>query len=185
MPDPQREAGCKTGEPVGTVYHPGTYCGGITIHGNGTYTFASGLYTLLGGFTASGNLTLTDDGKGVTFYNSFDGTYPYRGISIGGGVAVAFSAPTTGPQAGILFFQDRSVPVGSDPSDFGGNSGGAYTGALYFPTTSISFKGTPNLTTTQTIIVGWQLEFKGHSSLANYTLLPGGRGPIQSAALVE
>lgn len=185
VPAPTPDVNCIKNEPVGNVYHPGTYCGGISISGNGTYTFAPGLYTLLGGFTANGNLTLTDNGNGVTFYNSFDGSHPYRGISIGGGVAVAFSAPTTGLQAGMLFFQDRRVPTTGQGSDFGGNSGGVYTGALYFPTTSISFKGTPNLVSTATIIVGWQLKFKGNSGLVNYTLLPGGRGPIQSASLVE
>ena len=181
VPAPTPASGCA--HPIGHAYSPGTYCGGITIHGNGTYTFAPGLYTLLGGgFTASGNLTFTGDG--VTFYNSFDATHAYGGISLHGTVKTTFSAPTTGPQAGILFFQDRRVPVGSAPSDFGGTNSQVYTGALYFPTTGISYKGTPSLDAA-TIMVGWTLDFRGDTKIIDYLLLPGGGGPLRSAVLVE
>jgi hypothetical protein len=34
-------------------------------------------------------------------------------------------------------------------------------------------------------LVGWKLEFRGDSTLSNYTLLPGNGGPIPGATLVE
>jgi hypothetical protein len=186
VPPPTPLSGCADQNPPNNAFTPGTYCGGLTIHGNGTYTFAPGLYTLLGGgFTASGNLTFT--GTGVTFYNSFDGSHPYGGISLHGNVVTAFSAPTdssNGGVPGILFFQDRRVPVGSASSDFGGNNDQVYTGALYFPTTLISYKGTPGLES-YTIMVGWKLEFRGTVVIDDYLLLPGGVGPIRNAFMAE
>lgn len=189
VPAPTPDANCITGQPVGNVYNPGTYCGGISISGNNSYTFRPGLYTLRGGgLRVTGSATLS--GNGVTFYltGTPSGYNDYRGVSAKGNSSLSFSAPTdssNGGVPGILFFQDRSVPVGSDASDFGGSNGTGLIGSLYFPTTSITFEGTPSLVSTATIIVGWKLEFKGNSSLVDYTLLPGGRGPIQSAALVE
>jgi hypothetical protein len=186
VPAPTPASGCANQNPPDNAFTPGTYCGGLTIHGNGAYTFAPGLYTLLGGgFTASGNLTF--NGSGVTFYNSFDGSHSYGGISLHGNVVTAFSAPTdssNGGVPGILFFQDRRVPVGSAESDFGGTSDQVYTGALYFPTTLISYKGTPGLES-YTIMVGWKLEFRGTVVIDDYLLLPGGVGPIRNAFMAE
>jgi hypothetical protein len=187
VPTPTPASGCAVPLKNG-VFSPGTYggvCPGITIHDSNTYTFQAGLYTLIGGMTVDGGATL--NGNGVTFYNT--GTAPnysdYGGINIGGNVTTNFSAPTTGPQAGILFFQDRSVPITGAGSTFGGNSAQVYTGALYFPTTAITYKGTPSLSADSMIMVGWTLDFRGNATLSNYTFLPGGGGPITGATLVE
>jgi hypothetical protein len=182
-PVPTPAPGCANPNPPNNAFTPGTYCGGIRLTGNGAYTFAPGLYTLLGGgFTASGTPTFI--GSGVIFYNTFDATHAYGGISLHGTAGSEFSAPTTGDQAGILFFQDRRVPVGSASSDFGGTNGETYTGALYFPTTGLSYKGTPGLNA-YTIMVGWTLDFRGSTNITDYKFLPGGGGPIHTAFLSE
>ena len=163
--------------------YPNTYCG-ISISGSGTYTFKPGVYILLGGgLNATGSASL--NGTGVTFYNTYDGTHPYGGVSIGGAVTTNFSAPTSGDLAGMLFFQDRSVPVGSQSSSFGGNSTQVYTGALYFPTTAVEYKGTPSLSALSMIMVGYTLEFRGNATIQQYTFFPGGGGPITTAVLAE
>jgi Flp pilus assembly protein TadG len=181
---PTVASGCAT--PVGNVYSPGTYCNGITIHGNGSYTFLPGQYTIKGGWTVMGGPTLT--GTGVTFYFTKDASGNYSGVNIDGNATQSFSAPTdtsAGGIPGILFFQDRSLPVGSAASTFGGTSGQGYLGALYFPTTTLNYKGTPNLQTTATIMVAWELDFRGDTLFKNYTLLPGGGGPVKTSVLVE
>ncbi|MGH7839477.1 MAG: pilus assembly protein TadG-related protein, partial [Candidatus Binataceae bacterium] len=99
---------------------PGTYCNGITVKGSGSVTFNSGTYILLGGgLTAKGSGSLS--GTSVTFYNTYNSTYPYGGIDLSGSGSLNFSAPTSGSLAGILIFQDRSVPVGSAASKFNGS----------------------------------------------------------------
>ena len=86
----------------------------------------------------------------------------------------------------MLFFQDRSVPTGSpQSSSFGGTSGQTLVGAIYFPSTLVTYNGTPSLSTVSTIMVGWQLEFRGNVTISNYTFLPGGGGPIHGATLAE
>jgi len=142
---------------------PGTYCGGLDIHGNsrvtfnpGTYifrggiaisanatvTFGAGTYILQGGgFSASGNVGLT--GSGVTFYNTFDAGDAYAPMSVSGNFTANLSAPTSGPQQGMLFFQDRNAPTGQTET-FTGNSNQALTGAIYFPKSTISYTGNAN-----------------------------------------
>ena len=190
VPEPTPAAGC-TAPPAGTTFSPGTYCGGISISDSRTYTFQPGLYTLLGGgMTVKGSATL--NGTGVTFYNTFDKTHQYAGVNFGGSVTANLSAPTGssgGGVPGMLFFQDRSfTPTGSlkkSGSSFGGTSGQTLVGALYFPSTLLTYNGTPGLSAVSTIMVGWQLAFSGDVTISQYTFLPGGGGPIQGATLAE
>ncbi|MFI5116657.1 MAG: pilus assembly protein TadG-related protein [Terriglobales bacterium] len=166
-----------------TTFSPGTYCG-LSLGSNHTYKFKPGVYILLGGLSVTGSPTITSTG-GVTFYNTYTTSHPYGGITMAGSPTVTLSAPTTGHLAGMLFFQDRSVPVGSSVSNFKGSSAQGYTGAIYFPTTDITFDGTPSLSSTATIMLGYKLHFSGNTSIENYTYLPTGGGPIHGATLAE
>jgi hypothetical protein len=162
---------------------PKTYCGGITIHGTGTVTFAPGTYILLGGgLTVTGSPTLS--GNGVTFYNTADAGHPYGAINLTGSSSSVLTAPLTGPLQGILFFQDRAISPKNNPpaSSIDASSGATFTGALYFPTTTLQYKGTPNLTA-QSIIVAWKLDVRGDVSIND--TFPNGGLPVRSARLVE
>jgi hypothetical protein len=112
----------------------------------------------------------------VTFYNTGNSTYGYSGISISGGTTENLSAPTTGSLAGILFFQDRTV-VGGASSSFSGGAMSTLVGALYFPTTDISYSG--GVTAAYTIIVSRRISFSGGATLnSDYSSLPAG-SPIK------
>jgi len=162
----------------------GTYCGGIKIHGNGAVIFSGGLYILLGGgLTVTGTHALI--GNGVTFYNTGDNSsasHHYAPIKLTGAAGTNLSAPTTGPLAGILFFQDRSITDHASTSTLD-TSVGTYVGALYFPTTSLKFSGS-SVIGTSTILVAWQLEFNGNTTL-NANGLSDTGSPIKSPVLVE
>jgi Flp pilus assembly protein TadG len=188
VPAPHYDSNCtyRNFSTAGGRVYPGTYCDGITINGSGAVTFASGNYILRGGgLNVTGASSLS--GSDVMFYLTGDSTYPYAGITMSGSETASLSAPTTGPQAGMLFFQDRSMPPITSPgSTFGGSRGAGYTGAIYFPTTAITYKGNASSTSTPTIIVGYKLTFTGgDTNIKNYTYLPSGGGPITSAILVE
>ena len=162
---------------------PKTYCGGITIHGSGTVTFAPGTYILLGGgLTVTGSPTLL--GNGVTFYDTTGPGHPYGPIDLTGSSTSVLTAPLSGPLQGILIFQDRSISAKSNlaTSSVDGSNGATFTGALYFPTTTLQYKGTPNLTA-QSIIVAWKLDIRGDVSIKD--TFPDGGQPARSAALVE
>jgi hypothetical protein len=164
---------------------PGVYCGGISFTGSYTATFSPGTYVLLGGgLDVTGSATLS--GTGVTFYLTKNSSYPYHPISLTGSTRTNFSAPTSGPLAGILFFQDRSVPVGSSASTVTGSSASSWDGALYFPTTKLSYTGSSS-GSGYTILVAYDLSMTGSGTMtlgSNYSSLPNG-SPIKSNALYE
>jgi Putative Flp pilus-assembly TadE/G-like len=169
-----------TGSPY--QLYAGTYCGGISVHGNAVLHFNAGTYVLAGGgMDISANTTMT--GTGITFYNTA-GTSGYAGIALNGNTTANFSAPTSGPLAGILFFQDRSIPSTGASSTITGNSSSTFDGALYFPTTTVSFKGNSSASG-YSIVVANQLTLSGNVSLgANYSSLTNG-SPIKGTILAE
>jgi hypothetical protein len=162
--------------------YPGTYCGGISVNGNAWLNLNAGTYVLAGGgMSISANTVIA--GTGVTFYNT-TGSGGYGAITLNGGATVNLSAPTSGPLVGILFFQDRSIPSGSAGSTITGNSSSTFDGALYFPTTSVSFGGNSSASG-YSFVVADQLTVSGNSSIgSNYTSLTSG-SPIKGTVLAE
>jgi hypothetical protein len=161
--------------------YAGTYCGGITIS-NGFTNFNAGTYVLAGGgLTTQGGPLMT--GSGITFYNT-TGTGGYKGITLTGGSTSNFSAPTSGPLTGILFFQDRSIASGGAGSTVSGNSSSTFDGALYFPTTTLTYSGNSSLNG-YNIVVADKVSLSGNSSIGNnYSSLTGG-SPIRGTILAE
>jgi hypothetical protein len=126
---------------------PGVYCGGILILG-GKATFSPGLYIVNGGGLSI--LGGSASGQGVTFYITSNG-HAYGPVSIGA-VQVNLSAPTSGPLAGVLFFQDRSVKTNLSNSLME-NGSAELNGLLYFPTTKVLYSGGSASSPGPTIIV--------------------------------
>jgi hypothetical protein len=162
--------------------YAGTYCGGISVNGNAWLHFNAGTYVLAGGgMSISSNTTMT--GAGVTFYNT-TGSGGYGAITLGGSATVNLSAPTSGALAGILFFQDRSIPSTGAGSTITGNSSSTFDGAIYFATTALSFGGNSS-TSGYSIVVANQLTVSGNASIgSNYLSLTGG-SPIKGTILAE
>ncbi len=95
----------------GTTLFPGTYYGGISLGSTNTYTFKSGVYILVGGgLRVTGSPII--NGAGVTFFNTFDATHPYSGISMAGSPTVTLSAPTVGNTCGNAFLSRPSSARG-------------------------------------------------------------------------
>ena len=162
--------------------NPGVYCGGISFNGNFYLKFNPGTYVLAGGgMSVNGNATMT--GTGVTFYNTA-GTGGYKGIVLNGNVILTFSAPTSGTLSGILFFQDRLIPGSAAGSTINGNSGSTIDGALYFPTTTLTYNGNSSING-YSIVVADKWIANGNSTLGNnYTSLANG-SPIKGLVLSE
>ncbi len=128
-----------------TFYPDGAYCGGITVGPASNVTFMPGTYVLksVGGLLGpQGGLSISllanVSGAGVTFYNYG----PYGGVNFVAPLlnlgSVQLSAPTSGPYACVLFYQDP------------GNTSGAYIigspdwntslqGAYYFPNANVLY----------------------------------------------
>lgn len=167
-----------------TLY-AGVYCNGITI-GNGAHvTFApvgsnADFILVGGGLDLGGGTIITGTG---TFYNTSGTGYPYKQISFHNGAQVTLNAPTTGPRAGILLFQDRAISSGL-VNTFTGGTLLTLNGSLYFPTTSLSYSGGTDAGT-YSIIVARTATFAGGCKMhADYSLLPGG-SPLKGSAILS
>jgi hypothetical protein len=162
--------------------YAGTYCGGISVNGNSVLHFNQGTYVLAGGgMDINGNATMT--GTGITFYNT-TGTGGYGAITLNGNSQANFSAPTSGPLAGILFFQDRSIPSTAAASTINGNSSSTFDGAIYFSTTTVTYSGNSSVNG-YSILVADKIAINGNAAVGdNYSSLANG-SPIKATILAE
>ncbi len=123
---------------------PGVYCGGLSLAGSGNVTFAAGTYIINGtdaagksfDYTGSGGL---DGTAGVTFFITGKNGYNAGPISLSG--SGNFSAPSSGPYQGLLFYQDPGVSYATANSYSGS---GNVTGSFYFKTTTLNYSGSGN-----------------------------------------
>ncbi|MGB7336740.1 MAG: TadE/TadG family type IV pilus assembly protein [Salaquimonas sp.] len=96
-----------------TTLDPGVYCGGITITGDSNVTLNPGLYVIKDGpLVVSENASFI--GKGVSFFL----TGPNSVFDFQANTTIDLSAMEKGPTAGLLFYEDRSVPHSFDFNPF-------------------------------------------------------------------
>jgi Flp pilus assembly protein TadG len=179
----------KTQNLSGTVY-PGLYCGGIKINAGANVTFMPGTYIINGGgLTILAGATVT--GSSVTFFltgqnKSSSSPSNYGGVQIAGSASVNLSAPcnsSSGGIEGMLFFEDRAMTNGMG-SVINGGSASYFSGALYFPTTSLSYSGSSG-SNQYTLVVANTISVAGTASINNnYSCLSNG-SLIKNAALAQ
>ena len=154
-------------------------CGGLDIKKQ--VTFKPGLYIIDGGdLTLNGNGTATDAGldvQGATFFLTGNAT-----LNLTGNGSLNLRAPTSGPFNGILIFGSRSQ-TGLTHS-IQGNTGSTTQGAIYVPTSAITFSGNSSTTNGCTQIIGLTVEFTGNSTLRSSCSVGNAR-PIETNVLVR
>ncbi len=176
-----------------TTIPPGVYCGGITINGSATSVVFSppGNYILVGGgmsITSGVNVS----GTGVTFFNTYDKSNKYGGISISGGTGtvITLTAPTSGTYKALLFYQDPTVSwTANNGSTIGGSGTAQFDGIVYFPTTDLQYAGNSGTssadTTGYTMLVGYNIKINGTASVNTDYSQIGGSNPIQNVMFSE
>jgi hypothetical protein len=163
---------------------PGVYCGGISLNAGADVTLSPGVYYLdQGSLTVNGGATLSGTGVTIVFTSSSGSNYATANIN--GGATVDLVAPNTGTTAGIVFFGDRNMPVGTGFS-FEGGASQVFGGALYLPKGAVSFAGGSGTGQACTQLVADTITFTGNSNFAvhcsGYGTKPLGSG---LAKLVE
>jgi len=140
------------------------YCTGLTVQTLQTVTFNPGIYVVEGPLIFNGNVVVRGDG--VTFVLTTRGAGPVPSVTINGASAdIELSAPTSGPMAGILFYQDRRA--GSGSNTFNGGSRARFRGALYFPKQTVVFNGGTDVTSGGcTQLIANRITFNGAARLA-------------------
>jgi Flp pilus assembly protein TadG len=160
------------GGPPGTAYtvDPGHYCGDFLITKK-DITFNPGTYII-----EDGNLEIkahsTAFGDGVTFILTSDVPDNVGTVVFSSSADIDFTAPTTGPYAGIVIFED---PIAA-AYDSSGNPyqhevvGGATTsikGAIYAPSREIRFAGGGGGATQCLQLVGRKVTVTGNAVINN------------------
>jgi hypothetical protein len=144
--------------------------------------FLPGTYVLQKGMKITGGNV---SGSEVSFYNV--NASGKDTIDIGGNGVVQFSAPTSGPMKGILFFGDRTSPDKNPGNKIGrGNASSSFTGALYFPSQHLDWAGNSLTSGTWSLVIAKTINISGTSDVQQISLPPQGQGPeITKPTLVE
>ncbi len=88
---------------------PGIYCGGLSILGDSKITMEPGIYVMRDGpFYVDSNSFVTGVGVGM-FFTGLGANFHFKS-----NVNVSLEAPTEGPMAGLIFFQDRTIMLDKD-----------------------------------------------------------------------
>jgi hypothetical protein len=168
-----------------TTVSPGVFCGGIHLENNARLSLNPGMYIIRGGGLQIENVSVLE-GTGVTFFLT-DGFGTYRPITFENATTVRLSAPTTGPYAGILFYQDPNAGTTSAIHRFENGTSSFLEGALYFPTQVLRFENLTNTEARYTLILAREMNMENLAGLRvrnDYGGLPGG-SPVKRISLVE
>ncbi|HMI41606.1 MAG TPA: pilus assembly protein TadG-related protein [Sphingomicrobium sp.] len=147
---------------------PGCY-GNLII--NGSVTLEPGNYILnRGNLVVGSSANVTCDGCSI-FLTSEDADADSGSIGrvrIDKAASMKLSAPTTGPYAGILLFQDRRAGADADDETnvISGDQASKFEGAVYFPSQSLKMVGTGSSNFNCARIIGRRLILEGQIFIA-------------------
>ena len=99
-------------------------------------------------------------------------------VTINGGAQLNLAAQTTGPYAGIMFYQNRGATSGGT-NKINGNSSSTFQGAVYFPSQNVEFTGTSGVTYNCIELVSRTVTFLGNSSITNNCPANSGAGAFK------
>jgi hypothetical protein len=167
------------------VLRPGVYCNGLRIMSGVIAKLDPGTYVMRDGkLSVEGNASF--EGVEIGFY--FQGNRAQ--FDFDKNTTVSLAAPTNGPMAGMLFFEDRSVAVGA-LHRIRSNNAHTLLGTIYLPRGRFYVEADRPIAnrSAYTIVVANQIEMVAGPELylnANYggttVPVPGGLGPIPGAA---
>jgi hypothetical protein len=171
LPVPARPLSCQN-DNLATL-EPGRYCNGMTL--KNTKVLKPGVYYIEGGeFRINANADVS--GSGVTFYLGSGVRTDFNGTA-----RMVFSAPTSGPYSGILFFGDRDT---TGTSKFTGTADSALTGAIYLKGQEVAYQGNFSGAQGCTQVVARTIEWSGSTSI-NADCSALGMSPIPAMLTVK
>lgn len=160
--------------------HPGVYCNGMRFNASAQVTMSPGIYYVdRGEFRVNGGATVTGSGVTLVFTSSTGSNWPEARIN--GGANINLTAPNSGPTAGIAFFGDRNMPLGT-PFRFNGGASQTFNGAIYVTRGNVTFAGGADSTNGCTQLVADTITFTGNS---NFSLNCEGIGTKPMGAIAK
>ena len=163
------------------VLSAGRYCGGIKITGSAQVTFSPGDYTIAGGpFEISNNAVVT--AKNTSFYLEGQPTM----LRFTGNSTLRMSGSESGPMAGLLFFEDRSSPLGRVHRINSANAA-ELTGTIYLPRGKLLVD--PNSSVAQdsafTAIIAYKVEVNEGPTLVLNTNYSDTKVPVPAGIRID
>jgi len=145
---------------------PGRYCSNINV-GSATLSLTPGIYYLDRANLSTNNGTINcplcvAGVTGVTIVLTSSTGSNWSTVSFSGNATIDLMAPSTGPTAGMVIFQDRNTPS-TVTANLGGGSGQKFTGALYFPSVGLNYGGNAS-TQYCAQLIAYRVNFQGDSS---------------------
>jgi Flp pilus assembly protein TadG len=163
LPDPPAQSGCvaagmEPNDPV-LALSPGCYS---SLDIKGTATLAPGTYYVTGDIDFGSQANVS--GTGVTIVMT--GPNGQAGdLKINAQAVLNLSSPSSGTYKGVLFYRDRRAS--NIEIKINGGAESNLTGALYFPTSDITYAGHAGMNVTCLQMVGQILKFRGSASITN------------------
>ena len=142
---------------------PGFYCNGMNI--KGTVTLSAGVYIIAGSdFKINSGAKVTGNGVTIILTNTNGGSFAQADFN--GNATIQLIAPTSGPWAGVLFYQDRNAPVSiGNVNKINGDSNSKFKGVMYFPSTSVQMSGNATIVDSCLHVVAQTVTFIGNFTL--------------------
>lgn len=148
----------------------------LTIKGN--VTLQPGVYYINGGDIDISSQAVVK-GTGVTIVMT--GPNGAAGdLKINGGATIDLTASESGDYKNILFFRDRRAS--NIELKINGNSSSRMRGALYFPSSDISYEGTTGMSIECVQMVGQIVTFRGNANITN-SCPSGGPKPFKNTVV--
>ena len=167
------------------VLKPGVYCGGLKITQQAVARLEPGIYVIRGSKLVV-DMTASIEGDGVGFYlEGDDAQFEFTKDAV-----VSLKAPTTGPMAGLLFFEDRNAAPKTKHRILSNNAN-TLLGTIYLPKGQLYIGADRPISDRAafTIIVANQIEMLAGPELylnADYNAttvpVPKGLGPVPGRA---
>ncbi|WBK00475.1 TadE/TadG family type IV pilus assembly protein [Methylocystis parvus] len=159
---------------------PGVYCGGLHVTAGASVTLSPGVYVMSGGpLKVDGGSSFTTNGAGI-FLTGAGAT-----LWFGQDTTINLTAPTSGPLAGLLFYEDRDAPAGQAHYIYSDNAPTLH-GTIYLPKNQLYVETSKDVSRASafTIVVANSLFVSKASNLilnSNYKSsdipVPGGLNP--------
>jgi hypothetical protein len=148
--------------------------GNFNSTGSSSITLGAGLYTIGGNLNLTGSGAL--NGVGVSFYTQ-------GSTAVTGSGSMDLTAPTSGANNGILFFQSRTD---SNTMSITGSGGDVMQGIVYAPDAQLNLTGSGSFTASLDIIVD-SLDVTGSGSITdtNYAVVTNTNSPLGRLVMVE
>lgn len=155
----QSRATSKLTPAANRILLPGIYRGGLELKNN-NITLSPGIYIIEGGGIKMGEGSITINQAMIYNTGTNNTTSNADQFVISGNGRVTWTAPTSGPYAGIAYFQNRSLA--DKKVQVSGNGPLSITGAIYAKSAEIQLSG--NGGTIGTGIVAASMQISGDGS---------------------